>query len=290
MRARGALSLSLLSLASLASLAPGCDGDVAYIGRQVDSVGSASCAPACGATAGACGLDYCASLPRLSGAPRIDGILDCGLALASIDLTHWHGPDAKPGDLSADYAAAWTDGGIYVFVHVRKSQRAPAPAPPGGKVYCGDAVHVFVDSDGHFAAPPAYDDRGTRQLVAEAPASDSTSVSIGTVYATSASAPGTGVWTASRFRTFPASDGYVLETVVTAEDLALASFRPAVGQTIGFDLSVSYGGSPSAYPNDPSCLKRGDFLLRAVAASMSESGLPHDDVNAFCTPTLGAAL
>lgn len=271
--------------AALAAVAPAlaaCDGDVAYIGRQDDAV--ASCAPAC--DAGACGVDYCAAIPRLTSPPRIDGALECGLSLASIDAASWRGPDAKPADLSAEYAVAWSDAGLYVFVHVREAHRLPSPAAAGGNVYCGDATHVFVDDDGVFAAPPAYDERSTRQLVAEAPRDDVTAVAIGTVYGPSPTSAGVGAWNAARFRTFPRPDGYVLEAIVTADDLGLPTWKLTAGAAIGFDVSISYGGSPSEYPGDPTCLKRGDFVLRAVAPTGTTSGLPHDDVDAFCRPRL----
>ncbi len=269
----------LLALACLLSLAEACDGGVAFIGRQ-DTLGLA---PPCRSPDAGASVDYCAGLPRLASAPTIDGVLECGLSLSTIDAGHWVGPGPKPSDLSVDYAAGWVDTGLYVFAHVHESQRSPAPATAGGKVYCGDATHVFADDDGRFAAPPAYDDPGTRQLVAEAPPDDTHPVSIGTIYSTGASAGGTGAWDPSRFRTFPVADGYVLEALITAPDLDLGGWSLLAGQRVGLDLSISYGGTPSEYATDPTCAKLGDFVVRTDPAN---GDLPHADVGAFCTPVL----
>ncbi len=267
-----ASSMLLMALAA-------CDaGGTASIGRE-EAI--ATCAPACASTAGGCVVDYCASLPALAAAPSLDGVLECGLSLSPIDPAGWSGNEAKPADLAVAYAAAWRADGVYLFVEVHEAQRLPAPA--SAAVYCGDATHIFVDSDGAYAAPPAYDVPGTLQLVAAAPADASTPVARGETYAPTKT---TAAWSTARFRTFPTPDGYVLEAFVTGEDLGVTPWSLGAGGHVGFDVSISFGGLPSMY-GDPACPKRGDFVLRKTSASASTSGLPHDDTRAFCNPALG---
>jgi hypothetical protein len=221
----------------------------------------------------------------LGGDPVLDGVLECGLALEEVSPSNWTGAGPKPPDLAAEFAVAWRPGGLYVFAHVIEAQRLPAPA--GGAIFCGDATHVFADSDGQFAAPPAYDDPGTRQLVAAAPGSATDAVSLGVMYTPAAAI---GAWDPTHFRAVPVSDGYVLEAFVVAADLGLPAWSLALGGAVGFDLSISYGGDPSAYGEASTCAKRGDFYLRALASDAGGVSLPHDDVLAFCTPSLAAAL
>ncbi len=251
------------------------------IGRDDPAV---SCAPGCASADGGCVVDYCASLPALAAAPTLDGVLECGLALAVIDPGGFHGNLPKPPELSVAYAAAWRPEGIYIFADVHEAQRLPAPA--SASVYCGDAVHAFIDDNGAYAASPAYDTPGTRQMVAAAPATATESVARGERYATNQPIL---PWSSDHFRTFPTATGYVFEALVTAEDLGQSpSERFALGSHVGFDLSISYGGLPSLY-GDAACPKRADFILRTSAATATTAGFPHDDTRAFCSPQLSAS-
>jgi hypothetical protein len=273
---RALLAVTAHSAAALACMTSGCEsGGVALIGRE-EAV--ATCAPACAATLAGCGVNYCASLPSLSAAPILDGLLECGLSLTSIDPAGWSGNETKPADLAVAYAAAWRPDGIYFFVQVEEAQRLPAPLTSA--VYCGDAAHIFVDDDGTYAASPAYDVPGTLQLVAAAPADASTPVSRGTIFAPPRPV---AAWDAGHF---PTPGGYVLEAFVPSADLGHAAPYFAAGGRVGMDVAISYGGTPSLY-GDSNCPKRGDFVLRQISRSAVSAGLPHDDTRAFCNPVLG---
>ena len=275
------LAAGALSATALVCASSGCEaGGIVLIGRE-EAV--ATCAPACAAAPAGCAVDYCASRPALAAAPTLDGVLECGLSLTAIDPAGWSGNEAKPADLAVAYAAAWRPDGIYFFVQVEEAQRLPAPLT--SPVYCGDAVHVFVDDDGTYTAAPAYDVPGTLQLVAAAPSDASTPASRGTIFAPPQ--PGSA-WNAAHFRAFPTAAGYALEAFVPSDDLGHAAPYFAQGAHVGVDVAVSYGGTPSLY-GDATCPKRGDFVLRRISRSAVSAGLPHDDTRAFCNPVLGAA-
>src|SRR5262249_4302906 len=115
--------------------------------------------------------DYCtATLPALPEAPVLDGVLDCGPALVPLPVQGWTGTQALPDTQRARYALAWRPNGLYFYVEV--DDPLVLPAPGGLDTWCGDGVELYADADGKFAAPLAYDDPGTIQLLAAAPAEE----------------------------------------------------------------------------------------------------------------------
>jgi hypothetical protein len=138
--------------------------------------------------------------------PVIDGELECGLAVRAVVPQAYNLPD--PPDSTVDYAIAWSDAGLYFYVRVH----APVvlPAPVGLPPWEGDSVELYVDADGIYGAPPAYDP-ATRQIIIAG------AVSGRTVRAETYAVPPTGLtWTSTQFASFPAADGYVVEALVTA--------------------------------------------------------------------------
>jgi hypothetical protein len=213
-------------------------------------------------------VDYCTELPPLPAAPVIDGVLDCGPALVSFTAVGWRGAvPLFPAGNSASVAAAWRPDGIYVFMAV--TTPAAFPADPTSQVYYGAGVEVFVDDDGAYANPPAYDNPGTMQVIATAPAPPDAgayatpdasadaavdALTDGPVDAP-ADAPAAvpndghrgvhyrnevllGPWSPSEFGTFPTPGGFVFEGFITAADLGLSSWTLAAGQSVGFDVAV----------------------------------------------------
>lgn len=291
MNGRAATRTGILVVFVAVSLATSmaCGGDLATIGRQVDETSpsdaatTSTCASSCTGSAASCGVDYCSAIPELPNEPILDGVLDCDLPLATFPAGNWNANGvAKPSDLAVEYALAWRpEGKIYYFVHVHTSQRKPAPIDAGDDLFCGDACHLMLDSDGQYTSPPAYDFPGTRQFILEAPPDDATSVSIGLPNPREPTA-----WSASTYRAFPATDGYVVEAILGATELGLASWPLVEDGHIGFSLSIGVGGTPGMYPGAPDCQKIGDFYLNAVAPTAQASGMPHDTVGAFCNPRL----
>lgn len=275
--------------AVLVSLAVACTvGDVAYIGRQrVDPLSADSgpaCTTSCSGSAATCGIDYCTRIPMLPEPPVLDGELDCSLPLASFDASNFQGNETKPTELAAKYAVAWRpEGLLYMYIHVTENQRLPSP-DHGGGVFCGDATHLFVDSDGVFAEFGHYDDGGTFQYVEGAPDNDTTAVTTGiTVQNGEPLNP-------ANFRAFPKPDGYVVEAILAAPQVERVTWTLAENGRIGFSFSVSVGGLPGMYPGQAQCAKRGDFFLRSSVDDAGTGALPHSNTAAFCTPLLSGAL
>ena len=235
--------------------------------------------PPCNVTAVA---DYCASVPALPTVPVIDGNPDCSLPLAPMPELGWTG-GATAIDAHAEYGFAWRPDGLYLYVRVRDPSLVPADSTR--EVWQGDALEIYVDGDGAYAAPPAYDDPGTRQLVAGAPASATSTSAVGKVYA-SGHPTVEGPWTSTRFRSFGRSDGYVVEAFIGAADLGLASLSLASGGKVGVDLSVDV-----SYPTDQGAdaagfgNRVGQYFLRLGSVN-GGNVLPPFDVRAFCTPSL----
>jgi hypothetical protein len=226
--------------------------------------------------------DYCASVPSLPVVPVLDGVADCTIALKPIPELGWTG-GAAPPDSHGEYALAWRPDGLYVFVHVKDGSLVPAE--PTRSVWQGDALEIYVDDDGTYAAPPAYDNPGTRQLVIGGPGSAGSSSARGAQYA-SGHPEVEGDWVSSEFRAFGRADGYVIEAFVTAADLGLSSWVLSLGGTVGMNLSVDV-----SYPNDQGAdaggfgNRVGQYFLQLGQVNAS-SVLPPFDVRAFCNPSL----
>lgn len=83
---------------------------------------------------------------------------------------------------------------------------------------------------------------------------------------------------------FPVADGYVVEALITATDLGLATWTPTVAASLGFDLGVDFG-APGA---DSSCMNLGGALVLRSLPMVPDGGCGRPDCTptAFCTPRL----
>jgi hypothetical protein len=115
--------------------------------------------------------DYCLQLPALAQAPALDGVLDCGPTLIDLPALGWNSSQSMPSDTHARYAAAWRPDGLYFYVEVDDPLRLSALASDVDP-WCGDGVELYADADGKFYSAPDFDDPGTMQLLAVAPARD----------------------------------------------------------------------------------------------------------------------
>ncbi len=226
-------------------------------------------------------LDFCSGLPALGSAPIIDGLSDSSFALRALPRDTWREPkNPLPSSEGAEYLLGWVPGGIYFYVQVLTPDVRPSPGEP---LWCGDAVHLFLDGDGRFASPPSYDTPGTRQFIVPAPEGASPN----TTRAGATGAPGSAfeAWRAPRFGAFLRDGGYSVEALITPSDLG-APLELVAGSQVGFSLSISVSGV-RLVPNagDPVCegLRLGDF---ALALGDGACVSPHCNVDAFCSPTL----
>jgi hypothetical protein len=245
-----------------------------------DAVDAAMDAARC-SVAGPANVDYCATLPFLPDAPVIDGTPDCALSLRDLTPVDWTGGATTP-DATAQYAVAWRPDGLYFFVQVHDPSLVPAE--PSELSWQGDEVELYMDSDGTYAAPPAYDNPGTRQFTIAAPSSASSSVARAQVWFSGS--VGIMDWTSTEFRAYGQPDGYVVEAFVTGPDLGLGSVALSEGGLVGMDLSIGV-----SYPSDRGAdaggggNRLGQYFLR-VADPDAGGGVPPFDTRAFCRPTL----
>lgn len=182
--------------------------------------------------------DYTSALPALPEPPVIDGVVDCGLPLQPIPTSSWiTEPPGQPlpAEHSAQYAAAWRPGGLYLYVEVRDATRLPAD--PDMQEWCGDAIELFVDDGAGCAAPPLYDRPGTTQAIVRAPHIASASVTTGSRFDYGRMLVQLD-WPTANVRAIATADGYALEAFVRADDLGLATWTLAAGQRLGFNLGV----------------------------------------------------
>jgi hypothetical protein len=227
--------------------------------------------------------DYCAELPALPAPPVIDGELDCGVALRALSPVAWTG-GATPPDATAEYAVAWRPNGVYFFVHVRDPSLVPAE--PLAQAWEGDSVELYVDDDGTYAAPPNYDNPGSRQLVVVAPPTATSSLARAEVWAFG-NGGAFSEWISPNFRAYGTTDGYVVEAFVTGPDLGLSSLALAASGHVGVDLSVGVSYPASKGPDAGTPGNRvGQYFLRVGALDGGATPLPPFDVRAFCRPTL----
>jgi hypothetical protein len=168
---------------------------------------------------------------------------------------------------------------LYFFVEVTTPvRRASDTEDPA---FCGDAVHLFADTDGQYSAPPDYDVPGTVQFVAGAPGPDVPGLVRGWKYAKDS---GLGEWTSGNFGAFATNTGYAVEALLTAADLGVSSWELNADQNVGVNVSISVSG-PAAANHD--CGKRiGDFRLRMAPGMIAYEATPHRNVQSFCNPML----
>jgi hypothetical protein len=266
-------------------------------------------------------VDYCASIPPLPGPPVVDGVLDCGPALVPIVPEAWRGAAPLPpfpAGNTAEVAAAWRPDGLYVFLAV--TTPAAIPPDPTTPAYFGAGVEIFVDDDGAFTSPPAYDAPGTIQTIVTSPplarpdastaacpdasgdAATDASMDASTDALADASATGQrgeryrgamdlGPWTSTQFGTFATPTGFVFEGFVAAADLGLTGWSLAAGGKVGFDVAVDVS-FPTACTTGLEGHRAGQYFLHVPVISpdaASDAGPiqpPYVDVRSFCTPTL----
>ncbi|HTU57501.1 MAG TPA: hypothetical protein VMF89_03690 [Polyangiales bacterium] len=214
-------------------------------------------------------LSPCDALPRLAAAPQLDGVLECGLQLHPLALP------SMPLTAAVSYAAAWSDAGFYVYIEVH----AP-PSPTRSALeplYCGDAVEVFVDSDGLAGTDGRYNAPGTMQFVIGAP--EGTDMITGRYLAGEPQGP----WISDKLSVAQLDDGYAVETLVVGSDLGLWEWRPS-GQ-MGFNLAVNFAGAGE--PRGAPCTTGvGQSVLRVAAPQLACDGRPWCDTRSFCWPLL----
>ena len=223
----------------------------------------------------------CERLRAIPEVPVIDGIVECGLALEPFVPQGWTVVEPIPTGHRAELVVAWHPDGVYFFVHVI----TPTVRPPWSfsQEFCGDGVEVYLDADGVFAAPPAYDAPGTRQLVIPAPSGASSSHAVGYVDGRARAA-----WDAGRVIAVRTVDGYAVEAFVRRDDVFLTSGLLASGDLVGIDVAVNVAGAVDRFTL---CGRRlGQYFLHAANATTPPAapcdGLPYCDVGSFCAPTL----
>lgn len=200
--------------------------------------------------------------------------------------SHPHRLDGRePPDATAQYAVAWRPDGLYFFVRVLDPSLVPAE--PSEFSWQGDEVELYMDSDGTYAAPPAYDNPGARQITIAAPPDAQSSAARAQLWFPGAL--GTTDWSSTAFRAYGTPDGYVVEAFVTGPDLGLSTLTLAEGGRVGMDLSIGV-----SYPADRgadaggSGNRLGQYYLR-VADPDAGGGVPPFNPRAFCSPTLAPA-
>ncbi len=125
------------------------------------------------------GLDDCKAIAAMPASPVIDGVLDCGVALWNMPILGWNGTGSIPSGAQTQIGAAWRSDGLYLFVHVTGAGANRYPSPSGDGPWCGDAVELFVDSNGVYNHPPSYDVPGTMQFIVEAPTDAMNTATVG---------------------------------------------------------------------------------------------------------------
>jgi hypothetical protein len=243
--------------------------DAALEDGGVDDAGALDAGPA---------PDFCATVPGLEETPAIDGIADADLRWQDITPVGWTGPTAIPDGERARFSVAWVPNGLYFAIEVDDPTRVPAPDTTGA--FCGDSIELYVDDDGVFSTPTTYDNPGTRQMVAGAPASDVEPIARGSLHRYPQSDPWPGEYVAR-----PRPGGYVVEAFVGASELGLSEWTLARGQQIGLDVSINVS-MPGA-EDGPNCGYRlGQYFLRTTEQPNACGGAPYCDPRAFCAPAL----
>jgi hypothetical protein len=253
-----------------------------------DAAGEPDAAPAPDAAIGctpSAARDYCMRLPALAQPPQLDGVLDCGPSLIDLPASGWTASQALPSDNHARYAAAWRPDGLYFYVEVDDTLRLPALAKDVDP-WCGDGVELYADADGKYYSAPDYDDPGTIQLLAAAPARDpSTPLAVDARYHTRSELR-SGDWTTTRHVMVPRAGGYALEAFVAAADLELSSWGLASGNTVGIDIAINVS-VPDENQKVGCGYYLGQYYLRVSRAPCTTDACrPYSNVAAFCTPLL----
>lgn len=227
--------------------------------------------------------NFCEQIPRLPSAPVIDGVMDPGVPLRRIVPVGWTGTTPIPADHEAAYAIGWLPDGLYFFVEVRDTTRLALPSSEF--VHCGDAVELYVDSDGAFPTAPKYDVPGTIQFVIGAPANATDPMRRAQRWNNVTQLQGD--WTSTRFVAVPTSAGYTVEAVVVAADLGLSKWSLAAAATVALALAIDLS-DPAFDAGGSGCPARlGQYFNRVASGSAGACGPePFCSTNAFCTVPL----
>jgi hypothetical protein len=218
----------------------------------------------------------------LRAAPVIDGELDCGAVLKKIVPVGWSG-GSHSIDVTTSAAIAWRPDGLYFYVTVQDASLVPADTTE--LVWKGDAVELYVDNDGKYYGAPKYDEHGTRQIVIASPSSNTSSVARAQVFSyLNEGYPKT--WETSEFRAHGKPSGYAVEAFVRAQDIGLASWPLAAGQTIGFDISIDVSYANPKTTSESEGHRVGQYFLRVDSAFGADP--PYWNPRGFCNPTLAA--
>jgi hypothetical protein len=234
--------------------------------------------PTCAPPDASPALDDCKALASKTSAPVIDGILDCGVPLWDMPQAGWSGTGSVPAGIKTQVGAAWRNDGLYLFVHVTGAGAHRYPAPAGDPVWCGDAVELYVDSNGTYAHPPDYDFPGTMQFVLEAPSDAMTTAMMSDRFENTNEV---GQWT-GEFITVRTADGFDAEAFIRAADLDLTTWTLAAAGHVGLDVAVDLG-DPTQMP--ASCPLLGQYDIQVVATDAA-CNRPSCNVEEFCRPVL----
>jgi hypothetical protein len=171
---------------------------------------------------------------------------------------------------------------LYLFIRVVDPSRLPAPSSE--PTWSGDGVELYVDTDGVFPSAPTYD-ADTIQFCTSAPADNTTSVSRVQGFR---NAVEVAAWGATNIRSFPTSDGYVVEALVRATDVMVPSWTLTSGARVGFDLAVNVSAPAFSFDEDGGSQQPriGQYFLRASDDLATCNGAPFCQPLAFCTPLL----
>jgi hypothetical protein len=219
--------------------------------------------------------DFCNNLPKLPAAPKIDGVLECGLALRPFAPQGWNGAGPLPDAKRASYAAAWRPEGLYVYVHV--SEQPVSSHPSGQPLFCGDAVELYVDAQQVDDDAGSYGS-GAMQFVIAAPTAGSTMEA-----ARFSNGVPQGAWISSNFHTSSTPDGYSVEALLTAADVGLWQWTPSA--RLAFSIAIDIAGA-AGDANLRCGLQAGQYFLKVGGASAACTGEPWCDVRAFCSAGL----
>lgn len=264
--------------------APGAGGT----GGALDGTGGEEI----GGAAGSGGADpfvwdepYCERLPYLSAVPTVDGVLEADLPLQEIVPAGFHPVSCRPTDtlpegVTMRYAAAWLNEGLYIYLEVTDPDRAPAEeATP---LWQGDGVEIYLDHDAVFAPSGSYDDEGTFQFVLSAPPDDVQNGSGGEIYHETILIDS---WDDTSYAVVPRAFGYVVEAILRADDLSLASWSPGPGSPFGF--SLGHNVSLPVGESDCEGNRLGQYFLKAGEPFTGiVDDYPFYNSNVFCTPEL----
>jgi hypothetical protein len=217
----------------------------------------------------------------------IDGALDGNLPLQDLVKNAVRVPaenppefSSLPADASMRFAAAWFDGGLYVFAEITDPNRYPALG--SDDVFMGDGIDLYVDHDGVFNAPGVYDDPGTRSLAVAAPVDAATSSTRAEIYMPFVYI---GSWGGGECIAVPTAQGYRIEVMITAATLGLSSWSPSPSAPLAFDLghNVSFPAGETSIEGR----RLGHYFVQAADGADGDfEDYPFYNSGVFCSPTL----